>query len=73
MMAVLYIYAHRVQGKDGITAAREILAIDPTATIVFYTLLDAPHLTAQIEQLAVKKLIRKGDEHDLLQTLASMS
>ncbi len=62
-----------MRGKDGITAAKEILAIDPMATIVFYTLLDAPHLTAQIEKLAVKKLIRKGDEHDLLQTLASMS
>lgn len=62
-----------MRGKDGITAAREILAMDPRATIIFYTLLDAPHLTAQIEKLAVKKLIRKGDEHGLLQTLASMS
>ncbi|MCU0588225.1 MAG: response regulator [Syntrophobacteraceae bacterium] len=61
-----------MRGKDGITAAREILDMDPLARIVFYTLLDAPHLTAQIEKLAVMKLIRKGDEHDLLRTLDSM-
>ncbi len=62
-----------MRGKDGITAAKEILALDPQAAIIFYTLIDAPHLTAQIEKLAVKKLIRKGDERGLLQTLASMS
>lgn len=62
-----------MRGKDGITAAREILDLDPLAAIIFYTLIDAPHLTAQIEKLAVKKLIRKGDEHALLQTLESMS
>jgi two-component system, chemotaxis family, chemotaxis protein CheY len=62
-----------MRGKDGITAAREILAMDPLAAIIFYTLIDAPHLTAQIEKLAVKGLIRKGDETTLLETLSSMS
>ena len=63
-----------MRGKDGITAAQEILASDPDASIVFYTLLDTPtNLSARLEKVTVKKLIRKGDEEDLLRTLASMA
>ncbi len=61
-----------MRGKDGITAAREILEWDPAAAIIFYTLLDAAMLSGQIAQLAVKSVIRKGDEGELLQTLASL-
>ncbi len=62
-----------MRGKDGITAAREILALDPQATIIFYTLLDAPNLESQMEKVSVKKVIRKGDEEELLRTLAAMA
>jgi two-component system, chemotaxis family, chemotaxis protein CheY len=61
-----------MRGKDGITAAREILEWDPKASIILYTLLDAALTTSQISQLAVKKVIRKGDEAELLQTLAAL-
>jgi two-component system chemotaxis response regulator CheY len=62
-----------MRGKDGITAAQEILALDPRATIVFYTLLDVPNMVPQVSRVAVKKVIRKGDEADLLSTLASFA
>lgn len=63
-----------MRGKDGITAAQEILASDPAACIVFYTLLDTPmNLSARLDRVTVKKLIRKGDEEDLLRTLASIA
>ena len=61
-----------MRGKDGITAAREILMWDPGASIIFYTLLDAATTSPQIAQLAVKNVVRKGDEAELLQTLASL-
>lgn len=62
-----------MRGKDGITAAKEILSIDPKASVIFYTLLETPNLVAQIEKLAVKKVVRKGDEIALLQTLAAIA
>jgi two-component system chemotaxis response regulator CheY len=62
-----------MRGKDGITAAKEILRMDPQASIIFYTLLDHPKMTASIQQLPVKKVIRKGNENDLLHALATMS
>jgi len=62
-----------MRGKDGITAAQEILTLDPGATIVFYTLLDTPNMVPQLSRVAVKRVIRKGDEADLLGTLASLA
>ena len=59
-----------MRGKDGIYAAQEILRLDPDANIIFYTLLDIPDLTARINGLGVRKVIRKGDEIELLKTLA---
>lgn len=62
-----------MRGKDGITAAQEILDSDPDAAVIFYTLLDSgADLSSRLDKVTVKKLIRKGDEEDLLQTLASM-
>jgi len=61
-----------MRGKDGITAAREILAMDPAACIVFYTLLDIPDLAAQVRRVPVRKVVRKGDEADLLKTLSEL-
>ncbi|MGD9505183.1 MAG: response regulator [Syntrophobacteraceae bacterium] len=61
-----------MRGKDGITAAKEILALDPDARIIFYTLLDAaPQLAARLEQIERKKIVRKGDEEDLLRAVES--
>jgi len=59
-----------MRGKDGITAAKEILAVDPTACIVFYTLLDTPDMAAQVQKVPVRKVVRKGDEEDLLRTVS---
>jgi two-component system chemotaxis response regulator CheY len=61
-----------MRGKDGITAAKEILAFDSGASIIFYTLLDSPNMAAQIGDLPIRKVVKKGDEDDLLRTLASM-
>ncbi len=62
-----------MRGKDGITAAMEILDLDRSASIIFYTLLDSPLMTARIQKVPVKKLVRKGDEEELLHTLESMA
>jgi len=62
-----------MRGKDGITAAKEILAWDPGASIILYTLLDVPEVTAQIRKLAIKQVIRKGNEDDLLGALAALA
>jgi len=60
-----------MRGKDGITAAQEILSFDSKASIVFYTLLDTPsNLAERLDKISIKKLIRKGDEEDLLRALA---
>jgi two-component system, chemotaxis family, chemotaxis protein CheY len=62
-----------MRGKDGIAAAKEILAFDSDAAIIFYTLLDIPNLTTKIERIKVKKVVRKGDEDELLRVLDSIS
>ncbi|NLI34753.1 MAG: response regulator [Deltaproteobacteria bacterium] len=62
-----------MRGKDGIAAAREILAMNPEATIIFYTLLEIPNMAERIQKLPIKKVIKKGDEEDLLRTLAAMA
>lgn len=61
-----------MRGIDGIAAAEEILKLDSKAVIIFYTLLDMPNLAARINGLGVRKVIRKGDEEDLLKTLGSL-
>ncbi|HQN17545.1 MAG TPA: response regulator [Syntrophobacteraceae bacterium] len=63
-----------MRGKDGITAAQEILALHPDASIIFYTLLDsAASVMARLKAGSSTKLIRKGDEEALLKTLAAMA
>ena len=59
--------------EDGISAAKEILEFDSKAAIIFYTLLDIPNLKAKIEQIEVKRIVRKGDEDELLRVLDSIS
>jgi two-component system, chemotaxis family, chemotaxis protein CheY len=61
-----------MRGKDGIAAAREILQGHPGAAIIFYTLIDVPNLDKQMRELAVKSVVRKGDEAGLLQALAEL-
>lgn len=61
-----------MRGKDGITAAKEILSFDPNAAIILYTLLDTQALSIDLNEVVVKKIIRKGDEDELLQTLATL-
>jgi two-component system, chemotaxis family, chemotaxis protein CheY len=62
-----------MRGKDGIDAAKEILAFDSNAAIIFFTLLDIPNLTAKISRIKVKGVVRKGDEDELLRVLDSIS
>lgn len=62
-----------MRGKDGIDAAKEILAFDSNAAIIFFTLLDIPNLTARIARIKVKGVVRKGDEDELLRVLDSIS
>ena len=61
-----------MRGKDGITAAEEILRLDSNAVIIFYTLLDMPDLAARTNGIG-KKLIRKGDEEELLRVLEAIA
>lgn len=58
-----------MRGKDGITAAEEILRLDSNAFIIFYTLLDIPDLEAKTRRVGVRDIIRKGDEDELLRAL----
>lgn len=58
-----------MRGKDGITAAEEILAMDANAAIIFYTLLDVPNIAEKMASVGAKKVVRKGDEEDLLRAL----
>jgi DNA-binding NarL/FixJ family response regulator len=51
---------------DGITAAREILAILPTIPIVMYTLFDSPALEAEAKKAGVRQVIGKADGIRLL-------
>jgi len=61
-----------MRGKDGISAARDILELNPEALIIFYTLLDSPNMEAQLQDIAIMKVIKKGDEEELLRTLAAL-
>ncbi len=61
-----------MRGKDGIAAAEEILKLDPKANIIFYTLLDIPNLAARMNSINARKVVRKGDEKDLLRTLEGL-
>lgn len=62
-----------MRGKDGISAALEILKLDSRASIIFYTLLDNPSLAARIERMEVTKVVRKGDEGELLRALEAFA
>jgi two-component system chemotaxis response regulator CheY len=62
-----------MRGKDGITAAREILQFDSNAVIIFYTLLDIPDLAAKINGIGVRQIVRKGDEEELLRALDAVA
>lgn len=62
-----------MRGRDGISAAKEILAIDPGASIIFYTLLDSPEMTGKIREIKVAKVVKKGDESELLEALEAVS
>jgi two-component system, chemotaxis family, chemotaxis protein CheY len=62
-----------MRGRDGISAAKEILGMDPDASIIFYTLLEDANVVAKSGTVKVLKLIKKGDENDLLQTLAAIA
>lgn len=58
-----------MRGRDGISAAKEIMAIDPTASVIFYTLLDSQELAERIAKIKTAKIVRKGDEKELLSAL----
>ena len=58
-----------MRGKDGISAAEDILAMDPRAAIIFYTLIDNPNLAARMSRIKAKGVIKKGDEAELLKAL----
>ena len=62
-----------MRGKDGISAAQEILALNPEAAIIFYTLIDTATMANQIRKIPSAKVVRKGDEADLLNTLTMLA
>jgi two-component system chemotaxis response regulator CheY len=62
-----------MRGKDGISAAEEILQLDSRAAIIFYTLLDIPDLPARTSRLGVRNVIRKGAEEELLRALDAIA
>ncbi|NSW86080.1 MAG: response regulator [Syntrophobacteraceae bacterium] len=62
-----------MRGKDGISAAGEILLIDPRASIVFYTLLDVASVEPRLQKVTMVRVIRKGDEAGLLKTLEEIA
>jgi two-component system chemotaxis response regulator CheY len=61
-----------MRGKDGITAAEEILQMDSKAVIIFYTLLDMPNLAEKTNRIGVSNVIKKGDEEELLKAIDAL-
>lgn len=62
-----------MRGKDGISAAKEILLLNPEAAIIFYTLIDTAAMVGQIRKITSAKLVKKGDEAALLDTLTMLA
>jgi two-component system, chemotaxis family, chemotaxis protein CheY len=61
-----------MRDMDGITAAREILNEDPTAKIVFVTILKEEKYKAEAEKLGAKGFLNKADHALMAKSLQEL-
>lgn len=61
-----------MRGKDGLTASKEILALDPDANIVMISILEEEDYKQIASALGVKRFIAKGDIGSLREALENV-
>lgn len=61
-----------MRDKDGITAAKEILDEDPTANIVFLTILKDEKYRVEAEKLGARGFINKTDHQSIARFIQEM-
>ncbi len=58
-----------MKGKDGISAATDILNIDPEANIIFLTILNDPKIKEQMMNLGARGVVNKKNTQEILNVI----
>lgn len=61
-----------MRGDDGLTATRGILAIDPGARVVLFSIVDDPEMVKQALAAGIKAYVHKSRPADLIEKLRSL-
>jgi len=61
-----------MRDKDGITAAKEIMAKDPNANIIFLTILKDDKFRLEAEKLGARGFLNKADTSELPKCIAEI-
>ncbi len=60
-----------MKGKDGISAARDILKIDPDARIIFLTILNDPSIHREMMNIGARGVVNKKNTAEILKLIDS--
>ncbi len=60
-----------MQGKDGLTAAAEILRYDPEAKIIFLTILNDPEIREKMLKIGAFGVVNKKNAQEVLDLIAN--
>jgi two-component system chemotaxis response regulator CheY len=61
-----------MRGEDGLTATRGILALDPDARVVLFSIVDDPDMVKQALSIGIKAYIHKSRPTELVEKLRSL-
>ncbi len=61
-----------MKGKDGISAATDILNIDPEANIIFLTILNDPKIKEQMMNLGARGVVNKKNTQEILNVIENI-
>lgn len=62
-----------MRGDDGLTATRGILAIDPDARVVLFSIVDDPEMVRQALAAGIKAYVHKSRPLDLIEKLKALA
>ncbi|MCG3192206.1 MAG: response regulator [Thermoanaerobaculia bacterium] len=62
-----------MRGDDGLTATRGILAIDPDARVVLFSIVDDPEMVRQALAAGIKAYVHKSRPSDLIEKLKALA
>lgn len=61
-----------MKGKDGISAAKDILDLDPGAKIIFLTILNDPQIQKEMIAIGARGVVNKKNTQNILDLIATL-